>query len=242
MPLKCRIYTVSHRETPAVPWRSWGPLTKLYIESNLSTKKDNTVAHCSEYSWMIDHGFVRVLKLAARLLLRGKKKFNACTWLKIVASMNLPPLGPSHRKLLQRWLNRTQIQAKVLDRPKILGTRLELNRRWSTPVAEEDKRLQSAINVSNMISKLPGLPGMKIGWVKGAVVSVCSTPVLSRLPAVKDLQKVQTAASQAMQSVGHTNRAPLGYAPPRSCGVTYVSSHAYQSGRDRSCAPVSLEG
>lgn len=114
---------------------------------------------------MIDHGFVRILKLVARLLLLGKKKFNACTW--------------SHSKLLQRWLNRTQIQAKVSDRPKILGARLELNRRWSTPVAEEDKRLQTAINGSNMISKLPGPPGMKIGWVKGAVVSLCSTPVLS---------------------------------------------------------------
>ena len=98
---------------------------------------------------------------------------------------------------------------QVLSRPKVLGTRIESKRCYSKAEAEEKDRFHHAAGIAHAIVSLPGGSKQKAQWVKGAAVPVAAVPVMSRLPALKELHKAQSSITAALTSAGHGRGGPL---------------------------------
>jgi hypothetical protein len=143
----------------------------------------------------------------------------ATAWKKEVAQLSLAENqgkndfaafgGIKHRHLLNRCLERSGFVARCLMSPKILGTRLETNRRFHSPEQEELERFTKAKSLTQTIARMPGTSAQKLCWVKGAVINLYCTQVLSKLPALKQIDKVQSQINQALTSVGHGTAGPL---------------------------------
>jgi len=139
----------------------------------------------------------------------------ATAWKKEVAQLSLAENqgkndfaafgGIKHRHLLNRCLERSGFAARCLMSPKILGTRLETNR----PEQEELERFTKAKSLTQTIARMPGTSAQKLCWVKGAVINLYCTQVLSKLPALKQIDKLQSQINQALTSVGHGTAGPL---------------------------------
>ena len=87
---------------------------------------------------------------------------------------------------------------------------LETNRQFRRPEEEESERFTKAKSVTQTLARMPGsTSAQKLCWAKGALINLYCTQVLSKLPALSQIDKLQSLNYQALTSVGHGGAGPL---------------------------------
>ena len=104
--------------------------------------------------------------------------------------------GVKNQRQLKLMLLSTNTRGKVKDRPKILGTQLQLTRRHSGPSPEEAKRLKTATHIINEAASLPITRGQRLFFAKGSGLAMAVCNGWSRLPSLKDIRPLQNAIAK----------------------------------------------
>ena len=99
--------------------------------------------------------------------------------------------GVKNQRQLKLMLLSTNTRGKVKDRPKILGTQLQLTRRHSGPSPEETKRLKTATHIINEATR-----GQRLFFAKGSGLAMAVCNDWSRLLSLKDIRPLQNAIAQ----------------------------------------------
>ncbi|CAE7814444.1 Pol [Symbiodinium sp. CCMP2592] len=101
--------------------------------------------------------------------------------------------GLAAQTALQETLEQSGTVGTVVERPKVLGTRLQLTRAHTGPSEDETKRLNTAQYLILEAAALPVTRHQALFFAKSTGMAVATSCGWSRLPNLQELQKLQRA-------------------------------------------------